>query len=289
MYGYANTRKTFVKFCWLLLATSLVILLHGCGSRSQPAPVSSVYKGKTIHDYERASLTSSSYQVGEGETLYSIAFRANVDVRSLAQLNNLSAPYTIYPGQTLQLKRSSARSTQRVESKPKSPQRTTNNQQSKPIADISQKEYLENKNTTKQVVRVPVPSTPEPRVANADITWQWPSEAPVIAEFSLQQAGNKGIDFGGERGAPVLAAAAGKVVYVGNALRGFGRLIILKHNDDFITAYAHNDALLVKEQQFVRAGEEIARMGSSDADRVKLHFEVRFRGKSVNPRNYLPK
>ena len=126
-------------------------------------------------------------------------------------------------------------------------------------------------------------------VANKDIQWRWPVTGAVIEDFSLSERGNKGLDFAGNRGDPVRAAAAGKVVYVGSALRCFGQLIILKHNDDFITAYAHNDKILVQEQDWVDVGETIAEMGDSGTQRVKLHFEVRYRGKSVNPRHYLPK
>ena len=124
--------------------------------------------------------------------------------------------------------------------------------------------------------------------SNAELAWQWPSTGKVIEHFSLKDRGNKGLDFAGDRGDPVKAAAAGKVVYVGSALRGFGNLIILKHNDDYITAYAHNEDILVKEKEWVDMGETIARMGDSGAKQVKLHFEVRFRGKSVNPEHYLP-
>lgn len=296
MFGCVNVQQlTSQRVIMLVLCTGLA----ACGARNEPAPVASVYTGKTIYDYERASLAASSYQVEPGETLYSIAFRANKDVRELAKLNNINAPYTIYPGQTLRLN-STASSSQTAKSTPppkpaesvsKSPSKAT----STSVASQQKKEYVKNNgkglaSRKKVTTKVAVPSTgTEPTLTNEDINWQWPSKSQIISDFSLQQAGNKGLDFGGDRGDPVVAAAAGKVVYVGNALRGFGRLIILKHNDDFITAYAHNDELLVKEQEFVTAGQEIARMGSSDADRVKLHFEVRFRGKSVNPRNYLPK
>jgi len=274
----------------------VALVLVGCAGRTEPAPVRTIYTGKSIYDYERASLATSAYEVKAGETLYSIAFRANKDVRELAALNNISAPYTIYPGQSLRIESSSAISA----SPPKKPANSSSKQasspvkakpvarQPKPVAESQKKEYVENVAKKQRPIERPKTSV-EPQLSNAEIAWQWPSKGPVIGDFSLQQAGNKGLDFGGERGDPVQAAAAGKVVYVGNALRGFGRLIILKHNDDFITAYAHNDELLVKEQDWVTKGQEIALMGSSDSDRVKLHFEVRFRGKSVNPRHYLPK
>ena len=119
-----------------------------------------------------------------------------------------------------------------------------------------------------------------------DIAWIWPTNGTVLAGFD--EVKNKGLDIGGAAGEPVLAAADGRVVYVGAGLRGYGNLIILKHNNTYLTAYAHNQTLLVKEDQAVRKGQKIAEMGNSDADRVKLHFEVRRQGKPVDPAKYLP-
>ena len=119
--------------------------------------------------------------------------------------------------------------------------------------------------------------------------WRWPAKGKVIHKFSTAKQGNKGIDIAGRRGDSVKATADGKVVYAGDALQGYGQLVIVKHNEDYLSAYAHNDRILVKEQQVVKAGQVIARMGDTDAERVMLHFEVRFRGKSVNPMKYLPK
>ncbi|SPZ21773.1 Murein hydrolase activator NlpD precursor [Providencia rettgeri] len=110
----------------------------------------------------------------------------------------------------------------------------------------------------------------------------------MIEGFSDAQGGNKGVDIAGSRGQAVLAAAPGKVVYAGNALRGYGNLIIIKHNDDYLSAYAHNDTLLVRDQQDVTAGQKIATMGSTGTSSVRLHFEIRYKGKSVNPLRYLP-
>ena len=119
-----------------------------------------------------------------------------------------------------------------------------------------------------------------------DLGWIWPGSGPVLAGFD--EAKNKGLDIGGAAGDAVLASAEGKVVYAGAGLRGYGNLIILKHNNTFLTAYAHNQTLLVKEDQSVKKGQKIAEMGNSDADRVKLHFEVRRQGKPVDPSKYLP-
>jgi lipoprotein NlpD len=135
----------------------------------------------------------------------------------------------------------------------------------------------------------PVKAAPVPApVVGADdeLGWIWPGKGGVIAEFD--EVKNKGVDISGNAGDSVVAAADGKVVYAGAGLRGYGNLIILKHNNTYLTAYAHNQSLMVKEDQTVRKGQKIAEMGSSDADRVKLHFEVRRQGKPVDPLKYLP-
>ncbi|WP_439239628.1 murein hydrolase activator NlpD [Lonepinella sp. BR2919] len=123
----------------------------------------------------------------------------------------------------------------------------------------------------------------------SNITWQWPTSGKVVQGFSNSDGGNKGVDISGSKGQAVYATAAGRVVYAGNALRGYGNLIIIKHNDDFLSAYAHNDSISVSDQQQVKAGQQIAKMGSSGTNSVKLHFEIRYKGKSVDPTRYLPK
>ena len=143
--------------------------------------------------------------------------------------------------------------------------------------------------TTTPVARPAVPTTSDSQpLASSDdsINWSWPAQGALIAGFS--DIKNKGLDIAGKAGDSVTASADGKVVYAGSGLRGYGNLIILKHNDVFLTAYAHNQRLLVKEDQTVKKGQKIAEMGSSDADRVKLHFEIRRQGKPVDPARYLP-
>lgn len=127
---------------------------------------------------------------------------------------------------------------------------------------------------------------PQATPGDDEINWLWPANGPLVGGFD--EIKNKGVDIGGSAGDPVLAAADGRVVYVGAGLRGYGNLIILKHNNTYLTAYAHNQALLIKEDQSVRRGQKIAEMGNSDADRVKLHFEVRRQGKPVDPIKFLP-
>ena len=141
--------------------------------------------------------------------------------------------------------------------------------------------------STAPVVAAAPPAAPVAApLGEDDIAWIWPARGSVLTGFDDLK--NKGLDIGGAAGDPVLAAADGRVVYVGASLRGYGNLIILKHNNTYLTAYAHNQVLLVKEDQAVRKGQKIAEMGSSDADRVKLHFEVRRQGKPVDPAKYLP-
>jgi len=133
----------------------------------------------------------------------------------------------------------------------------------------------------------PAPAAPEKATGTADeaIDWTWPVKGKVLSGFT---EASKGIDIGGRKGAPVLAASGGRVVYAGTGLRGYGKLVIIKHNDTWLSAYAHNENILVKEQQEVKRGQKIAEMGSTDADQVKLHFEIRRQGKPVDPAKLLP-
>ena len=136
------------------------------------------------------------------------------------------------------------------------------------------------------VIATIAPSTPPASAGEDDLNFIWPSSGTLVAGFD--EAKNKGYDISGKAGDPVMAAADGRVVYAGAGLRGYGNLIILKHNNTYLTAYAHNQTLLVKEDQSVQKGQKIAEMGNSDADRVKLHFEIRRQGKPVDPARYLP-
>jgi lipoprotein NlpD len=133
----------------------------------------------------------------------------------------------------------------------------------------------------------PGPAPLQPATGDEDVAWNWPAPGNTTVLAPFDEVKNKGMDIGGKAGDPVLAAADGRVVYAGAGLRGYGNLIILKHNNTYLTAYAHNQTLLVKEDQTVRKGQKIAEMGSSDADRVKLHFEIRRQGKPVDPSRYL--
>lgn len=278
---------------WFIL---MMTVLSGCSSRSAPAPVSTLeLRENFYHQRNRGSLSASSYIVKRGDTLYSIAFRAGKDVRELARLNAIASPYTIYPGQQLKLTGTPARRVAKAAAKPaaKTVQNTNKNNSSqaksnssvkpaKPVAPKNQTGYVQNR-------KAPEKKSQNITLSGNVVQWQWPVKGKIISGFSHQQQGNKGVDIAGREGSRINAAASGQVVYAGSALRGYGNLIIIKHNDDYLSAYAHNRKLLVKERQMVTAGQQIAEMGSTDATDPRLHFEIRFRGTSVDPLKYLPK
>ena len=272
---------------------------------------------------QKGSYKGNTYKVNKGDTMFLIAYLTGMDVKDLASMNNMKEPYSLSVGQTLKISNCSTRTvTTTVPVKttapaapaaPAEPEVTytpgangtqigsdgtvigpiksgvatggastpafTNNTPSTPVTMTTQVETTNNTPVNANVV-APVAS---------NVAWQWPTQGNVIQGFSNSDGGNKGIDISGSRGQPVKAAASGRIVYAGNALRGYGNLIIIKHNDDFLSAYAHNDKILVSDQQEVKAGQEIAKMGSTGTNAVKLHFEIRYKGKSVDPVRYLPR
>ena len=256
-----------------LLAAGLV----GCAAHS-PAPVSSLNKDYSA--VERGSYRGSYYEVKKGDTLYFIAYVTDKNVNDLVRYNELSAPYTIFPGQKLKLwapKYVAPKYGHKVEPVV-APVVAV-----KPAPVTKTSTASKSSNSSKSSTKKPKPTTTQ--VAQK---WLWPTKGRVIKSFSAGEQGNKGIDIAGQRGQPIVSTAAGTVVYSGNALRGYGNLIIVKHNDNYLSAYAHNDRLLVSEGQSVKSGQKIATMGSSGSKSVKLHFEIRYQGKSVNPKRYLP-
>ncbi len=191
------------------------------------------------------------YRVQKGDTLYRIAVNNGQSVNNLARWNNLKDTTSIDVGQVLRVK----------------PPGTSTPATSKPVP-----------------ARPAATPTPAPAAA-PKIALIWPAKGPELKSAGTR---NNGIDIGGDKGAPILAAAAGKVVYAGEGIRGYGKLLVIKHNQDYLTAYAHNDALLVQEGDQVSQGQKIATMGDSGADRVMLHFELRYKGKAVDPTDSLP-
>lgn len=262
----------------------MILALNGCSSRNKPAPVFDVQGSLPLSQRLKNSVSGTEYIVKKGETLYSIAWRADVDIRTLAKINNIKAPYNIYPQQKLKLTKSKYNANLKSQ---KNKTFNTSKQKviKKPIAQKKKQEYGKNVADQKSIKKVQQHTAFSQKIRK----WRWPAKGKVIHNFSTAKQGNKGIDIAGRRGDSVKATADGKVVYAGDALQGYGKLVIVKHNEDYLSAYAHNDHILVKEQQVVKAGQVIAKMGDTDAERVMLHFEVRFRGKSVNPMKYLPK
>lgn len=208
--------------------------------------------------------------VQRGDTLYGVASRHGILVRDLAEWNGIAPPYTIYPGQRLRLY-------------PSASSRSGANRRPGPAT----KPAPSTASTGNRPSGTPAPkSTPVP--AQSGIAWRWPADGTLLNRFVAGDPTRQGIDIAGTGGAAVRSAADGTVVYSGSGLVGYGELIIVKHNDEWLSAYGHNRKRLVNEGQLVKAGEQIAEMGRSGAARDMLHFEIRYNGKPVDPLLYLP-
>lgn len=271
-----------------------VALLAGCSSKSSSTVqvVDRTHGGSQVARPPQA--TSGQYKVQRGDTLYSIAFRFGWDWKALAARNNIPAPYTIRPGQLIRFDAPPVGGAPVVVQQSKPPV-TTPPATRPPVQSLP---------PTKTPTSPPPTAQPQPPVVAAGGSatagkvqpvqrsaqgWAWPANGMLIGKFSSNGSLNKGIDIAGELGQPVLAAADGAVVYAGSGLRGYGELVIIKHSDAYVSAYGHNRRLLVREGQQVKVGQHIAEMGSTGADRVKLHFEIRRQGKPVDPLQYLPR
>ncbi len=252
----------------------IVFLLASCASPPPAKVREESYGGGQI---------PNTYRVIPGDTLFSIAWRYGLKYENLAKINHISPPYIIKPSQLIRLSAGGSAA-----------------------AKHDAKSFLVKKNSSGlgRSINLPTPKTglvsknnktAESRnlrpqnMASQSLVWGWPSEGAVLSRFQSNNGLNKGVDIGGDLGEPVLAAASGRVVYAGSGLRGYGKLLIIKHSESFLSAYAHNSQLLVKEGDLVKAGQRIADMGSSGTDRVKLHFEIRREGTPVDPLVYLPK
>ncbi|MDM7861662.1 peptidoglycan DD-metalloendopeptidase family protein [Alteromonas sp. ASW11-36] len=267
---------------WISLCVISTCIIACSSSPTGPAPVVSL--DMTIAE-EPDRFGQDTYKVQAGDTLFAIAWYSGNDYRDIARFNNLSAPYTIHPGEVLRLTAPTAPPVVKTAPAPRPkppPGRTSTVSDQTPVDPPADQAYGESeKNVNRQEVRRQFPTSVE--------RWVWPAEGEIIGRFSSAESGNKGVDIQNASGTPIVAAASGKVVYTGEALRGYGRLVIIKHTDTFLSAYAHNDRILVEEQQWVDAGEQIGTMGSTGTNSVKLHFEVRYRGKSLDPMRYLPR
>jgi lipoprotein NlpD len=233
------------------------------------------------------------YTVKPGETLIRIGLETGQNWKDLAAWNNLERPNQLEVGQVLRVLPPTAASLAAASASATTASAATTSPDgvvTRPIAASTGSStvpvgpvLLPKPGGTTATTAGPVKGT---EGNDEQLAWAWPVNGPVLAGFD--EVKNKGLDLGGAAGEAVLAAADGRVVYVGAGLRGYGNLIILKHNSTYLTAYAHNQSLLVKEDQTVRRGQKIAEMGNSDADRVKLHFEVRRQGKPIDPAKFLP-
>lgn len=284
---------------WLSLILVGAAVLAGCSSSSlNRAPVedrggvaSTRVDPATLPGAENAG-KPGFYTVRPGDTIMKIATEVNQPWREIVRWNNLDNPNVIEVGQVLRVvppTGTTVATAPPITDGPRTapapaPASTAAKPAPAPVPVATQ--------TTPGVTPAPAPAPapatpPSPPSAGADdVDFIWPASGALIAGFD--EAKNKGLGIAGKAGDPVLAAADGRVVYSGAGLRGYGNLIILKHNNTFLTAYAHNQTLLVKEDQNVKKGQKIAEMGSTDADRVKLHFEIRRSGKPVDPARYLP-
>lgn len=269
----------------LLLCLALCSLF-ACGGNSRAPVEDRVARSAPAAPVVAPSAqTRSRYRVQRGDTLYSIAFRYGLDYRKVAAANNIPGPYTIYTGQEIYLKEAAlpAAAPANVPSAPPARVVTAGAPKSTPVKKPAGKPAAKTKSPTATATAPAVATFTGGKVSS----WRWPAAGRVSRGYSGSV--HKGIDIGGERGDPVSAAAAGKVVYSGTGIVGFGELLIIKHNEVYLSAYGHNDRLLVSEGQVVKAGQKIAEKGSSGTDTVKLHFEIRKEGKPINPQRLLPK
>lgn len=294
---------------WTIILVGLLTLV-GCASRS-PAPVFG--RGGQLSS---GSIEKDTYVVKSGDTLNSIAREHGMDTRELIAMNGIVNPNNIQVGRVLKIRPPSTDSgaasvapitSDVVVSMPFGGEQTADNQYpggntetlkhepragKLPYSDqvLAQAQNQSQPKPTESVTSVasseakPEGKPTEPLVGD-EISWAWPAGGKIIGAFS--EAGNKGIDIAGQSGDPVVASGDGKVI-IANTLRGYGKLVIVKHNKTYVSVYGHNRSILVKEGQMVRQGQKIAEMGNTDADQVKLHFEVRSKGKPLDPIKFLP-
>src|SRR5450830_1396866 len=297
----------------LLCSITLAALLSGCGTTGVQAPV--------VERHPSSSSAAASdprdrdpayYTVKRGDTLLRIALEHGQNYRDLVAWNDLSNPNDIKVDQVLRVlppngdtggaQTSAVVMAPAIESRPTTPavqKKTGPRGEKRPYSDATLAELRADGDAPAAkpapapapavVAAAPAPAAAASAAQSAGddkIGWIWPTEGKVIATFD--EGKNKGVDIAGKAGQPVVAAGAGKVMYAGSGIRGYGNLVIVKHSNSLLSAYAHNRTILVKEGQNVTKGQTIAEMGDSDADRVKLHFEIRQQGKPVDPSKFLP-
>ena len=258
---------------WGLAALVAALALSGCSNKGRLAPMDDHSIGgargttRVLPGAENAG-KPGYYTVKPGDTLIRIGMDNGQSWRDIIRWNKLDNPNLIETGQVLRVA-------------PPAPEVAV----ARPATSATATAPMSAASAPSLPATTPAVAPAAPSAAEDAISFQWPARGNLISGFD--ESKNKGLDIGGKVGDPVLAAADGRVVYAGAGLRGYGNLIILKHNNTYLTAYAHNQTLLVKEDQVIKRGQKIAEMGNSDADQVKLHFEIRRQGKPVDPAKYL--
>ena len=258
-------------------------ILAGCSTQANKAPVEDRGQSSSSSSVDVKSLPGAEnagkpgyYTIKPGDTLIKIGLEHGQSWKDIARWSNLDNPNVIEVGQVV-----------RVVPPGRDVAASSSSGSGRGVAPVVVGSGSTAASSTATPAATPTPAPTAPAAKGADdVDFIWPASGSLIAGFD--ESRNKGYDISGKAGDPVVAAADGRVVYAGAGLRGYGNLIILKHNNTYLTAYAHNQSLLVKEDQSVKKGQKIAEMGSTDADRVKLHFEVRRQGKPVDPSRYLP-
>jgi len=285
----------------MALSLYVPLVFIGCAD-NPPAPIETRVGGEVASTGQGAQAPTPGevYVVQPGDTLYSIAFRYGINVNELAARNQIKAPYTIYPGQKVVTDLSdfssnpvASRSNTRVAPPAASTSSATSG--SGKASSTDKREEMAKprpKPSSSPPPSTDVAASSVPRNANTrafgPVTkWRWPSSGRVARSYS--DIRHKGIDIAGSRGDLIRASAAGEVVYTGTGLKGYGLLLIVKHNEQFLSAYGHNDLTLVEEGAWVNEGQAIAKMGSSGTDSVKLHFEIRREGQPIDPVKLLPR
>lgn len=311
MYFSGNTSRFAFSVAGAGTTLLLLALLHGCagGGRAPvadrggaPSTARTDSSSQQTKQQQREIPRSGYHTVNRGDTLYAIAWRYGLDYRDVARWNNIRTPYTIYPGKRLRLRPAASSSLPSMaKSSPQLPSPPVKREPSAPVTDSSRpspplprsqstrtsppvKAPAKQATATKQAVpaKQPTPAA----IPSGPVQWHWPAQGKLVHANS--PTGEKGIKISGKLNQSVAAAAPGQVVYSGSGLIGYGKLIIIKHNETFLSAYAHNNELLVKEGDSVKAGQKIATMGAGSDGRAALHFEIRRNGQPIDPLKHLP-
>jgi lipoprotein NlpD len=305
-------RRTLVTTVCVASAWALI----GCATPNQapvedhsaklraPTPATEAAKPAVAPLAPAAESRSGTYTVQPGDILTKIGMDTGQSWRDLARWNSLSDPNHLEVGQVLRVvppagdippgstvtttttTTTTAAAASAATFKPLPPIPNKPDPKASGVAAAAPAAAAVAAGSAVPLTGAATPQPAAPRENDDDLSWAWPASGPVVAPFD--DAKTKGLAIGGKAGDPVYAAADGRVVYAGSGLRGYGNLVIVKHNANYLTAYAHNQALLVKEDQIVKRGQKIAEMGSTDADRVQLHFEIRKQGKPIDPSRLLP-